>query len=429
MRNKLAEKAILALSLTPLFTGAFLVLLWLSLSLNDAAIKANIGEDFDIVSRERADNGRSVDALTECTGLSFGLVSSDSRPADKLKEAIAAPTIVGCHNLEKFLAEDNDGAAYAYFRYWHGYSILTRPVLALLPYHDLRQHLLTASLALLGLFLWRMGHDFGARVALAFAVTYLVLNTFAYWIVATKAVTWFLMIGGALVISRRKTSPPPLLVFFTLGALTAFFDFLTAPMAIFSTAALTYGLYSMRNAEREELAFRTGALFAFFCAGYVGLWMMKFLVAAAVLETDVWADVTQAVLIRLRGNNSNIESFYPGAAIWSNLARLKVFWGPVALIVFGILPIASKSGRRCLMVLWRNCRSLIAIALAPVIWLELLSNHSQIHAHFTQMNFAPLFTLLAIAAFDRAGSFQSRAMTPLAGRASASPSPIGPAGE
>ena len=393
----LGQKALLAIVIAPFLALLGLVLLSAAMTTDDAAIYAHLKDDFDYLSRDRADNGRSVDSLTECTGLALGLPDDPSAVENPFIEAVRAPTVRSCPSVKLFL----DGApteTYDYFRYWHGYATISRPLLSMSPYTDLRQHAVTVSLILLTILLWRIGKDFGAASALSFALAFLVLNAFAYWIVITKAVTWFLMIGGALWASRRKSEAWPCLGFFALGAMTAYFDFLTAPMAVFSLAALVDYAYAARTDGAVRLK-RAAALLAFFMFGYAGLWALKLLIAAMFLGDAVWADAADAAAIRLRGDNPNIDSFVPGAAIASNFLRLKIFWGAAAFLIYLVAPLATARGRRLLLYCWRHAKALIFIAAAPLVWLEILSNHSQIHAHFTQMNFAAAFILLGLVAF------------------------------
>ena len=393
----LGQKALLAIVIAPFLALLGLVLLSAAMTTDDAAIYAHLKDDFDYLSRDRADNGRSVDSLTECTGMSLGLPDEPSADENPFLQAVRAPTVRGCPSLEAFLDEAQI-ETYDYFRYWHGYAAISRPILSVLPYTDLRQHSLTAAVILLTIFLWRIGKDFGAPSALAIGAAFMILNAFAYWIVITKAVTWFLMIGGALWASRRKSAEWPCLGFFALGALTAYFDFLTAPMAVFSLAALVDYAYADRTDDDGRLR-RAAALFAFFMFGYAGLWALKLVIAAMFLGDGVWADASAAAAIRLRGGDPNIDSFVPGAAIAANFLRLKLFWGAAAFMIYAVAPLATARGRSLLLFCWRRAKGLVFIAAAPFVWLEILSNHSQIHAHFTQMNFAAAFIVLGLIAF------------------------------
>ena len=189
--------------------------------------------------------------------------------------------------------------------------------------------------------------------------------------------TWFLLIGGALVVSRRSTGEPPLILFFTLGALTAFFDFFTTPALIFALPAFVHFLYLRRDSNFADPWRRLVLLGVFWGAGYVGLWASKFVIASMAIDLPVWRDGVDAALFRLRGTSEYVDSFLPGAAIYENFTALKTFWGLVALVVFLIMPMATKARRTQWVSLWRQARVFVAIAAIPLLWLELLSNHSQ----------------------------------------------------
>ena len=289
-----------------------------------------------------------------------------------------------------------------YFRYWHGYTLIVRPALSVLPYNDLRGHLFNISALLFGILIWRLARDFGVAAAGAIAAPFIVLNAIGFWVVVTKAVTWFLLMGGSLAVSRRVTAEPPLILFFILGAFTAFFDFFTTPALIFALPAFIHFLYWRRDQDFDDPWRRLVALGVFWGAGYVGLWAAKIMVASAALDLPVWRDVMEAALFRLRGASEYVDSFLPGVAIYENFASLKTFWGLVALVAFVIMPLMTAARRESWVSLWREARVFLAIALIPVLWLELLSNHSQIHAAFTQLNLALLLMVSALVLAGRA---------------------------
>ena len=395
-RQILLRKAGAAILLAPIFAVLFAGLVTAVFALPNAPITEHLLEREDLLDDRRTNNGRVIDADTECIGLSVGLYQSEDSADSAFKRAIHAESLYGCDQFINWLKTGETNAHRDYFRYWHGYTIITRPALSVLPYNDLRGHLFNISALLFGVLVWRLRKDFGAAAALAIAAPFIVLNAIGLWVVATKAVTWFLLIGGALVVSRRETSLPPLILFFVLGALTAFFDFFTTPALIFALPAFIHFLYLRRDGNFADPWRRLAALGVFWGAGYVGLWASKFVMASMALDLPVWRDGVEAALFRLRGASEHVDSFLPGAAIYENVTALKTFWGLVALVVFLILPLATRARRAQWVNLWREARVFIVIALIPVLWLEILSNHSQIHAAFTQLNLSLVLMLSAL---------------------------------
>ncbi len=390
------KKLGIAALLAPLLTALFAVTLTLAFSLPNAPIAENILERPSVLLDRRADNGRVIDADTECIGLSVGLFGSEATGPTAFQRAVHAESLYGCGDFLKWLDGEARAAHRDYFRYWHGHTLVSRSLLSVLPYNDVRGLLFTLSAFLLGALVWRLGVDFSALTGLSFLLPFVVLNAMGFWVVVTKAVTWFLAIGAALYLSRRQTGgEPPVIVFFVIGALTAFFDFLTTPALIFALPILVYFLYGGR-AQAEGRWRSLLLLGAFWSVGYLGLWGAKFALAAAVLDLPVWRDVAEATIFRLRGASDQIDTFLPGAALYKNFAALKTLWGAVAVIVFVIAPLITAKRRSAWAALWRDGRIFVAIALIPILWLEALSNHSQIHAAFTHLNFAPAAILACL---------------------------------
>ncbi|MEZ5895310.1 MAG: hypothetical protein R3C40_10590 [Parvularculaceae bacterium] len=394
--NTLVRKALIALAATPLIAALFLAGVVAAFSVPNAAILVNLTDRPELIYERRANNGRVIDADTECIGLSIGLYESDAPPQGLVRRAVNAESLYGCAPLQRWIADGEAGAHRDYFRYWHGATLVMRPMLAVMPYNDMRGFLFTLSAVLLGWLCWRVGADFGPATALAFAAPFVILNALGLWVVATKATTWLLAIGAAIVFSRRKAAEAPVLAFFALGALTAFFDFLTAPAFIFAMAALVWAIY----AAGGEGAFPSWRQFlasgVFWSVGWAGFVLVKIILAAHFLDLDVWGDFTDAALFRLRGQSEHVDGFIPGAALVANIASLKSVWGPVAVIAFFILPFVTRDRRASWAGLFQERSVVLAIAAAPLLWLEVFSNHSQIHAAFTQINFAPYFILAGL---------------------------------
>lgn len=394
---------VLALALWGLLTASFM--------LPNAVIADHAGARPNVLLADRADNGRVIDHHTECIGLSVGLYAHDPNILKAHERAILAESVYGCEPFMDYLAGKSVETHRDYFRYWHGHALLSRPLLSLMAYNDMRGALFTISLGLLVCLCWRLGRDHHAGFGLAFALPFFILNAHGYWVTATKFTTWALIMAGCLMMARRRDSLP-LMAFFLLGVLTAGFDFLTAPALIFALPAMVYFFYQPAMTRQTALS-RFVWLAGFWLFGYAGFWSMKFFLAAAFLGPAVWADILGSAAFRLRGESADIggggvggfgvESFWPGAALVANIAALKTIWGLVALFFVAAIGLRAKA-RAHLGAFAKKLgdtadgRALIilVLALCPVIFMEILSNHAQIHAAFTQLNLAPLFLLAGL---------------------------------
>lgn len=388
--TEVARKAGVALALYPALAILFLLLTMAAMALPNAPIRENILAQERVLLDRRADNGRVIDADTECIGLSVGLYAPPGAREDLLTRTVKAQSLWGCDDFIHWLKTGEAGPPRDYFRYWHGYAAIARPVLSVLNYNDLRGLLFAFGVIAFGALLRRIGRDFSAPLVIAFAAPFLVLNALGFMVVATKAATWLVMMGAGVWLAGRRGTRAPLLGFFIIGAMTAYFDFLTAPALVFALAALIDYLYKDEEPPRAALA-RLVLLAVFWAAGWAGLWFAKVAIAAIVVGPEAFGDALSAAAFRLRGESEFVDSFAPGAALWANFAALKSLWGPVAALAFIAAPLSTRSRRQRVFALVRTDPALAAIVAAPLVWMEALSNHSQIHAAFTQLNFAPLF--------------------------------------
>ena len=390
----LARKALFALAIAPLLTALFLAGVLAAFAVPDAPVLRNLQDRPEVLFARRADNGRVIDADTECIGMTVGLdLSGVDEPL--LHRAVNAQSLYGCQPLEDFFNGSKEEQVLDYFRYWHGYALISRPILALMPYNDLRGFLLTVSIGLFVWLLWRIGADFSPSTALAFAMPFVVINAMGLMVVATKATTWMLAVGAALYLSRRRSAETPFLAFFIVGAMTAYFDFFTGPAFILCFSALVFALYELRSGRQPT--WRDFVLLGvFWGVGWAGFILIKIAVAALVLDAGVWRDFIDAALFRVRGETEDVDSFVPGAALYENIAALKTFWAPVAIIAFIILPFATNARRGRWRRLVGERSVLLGVAAAPLLWMEVFTNHTQIHAAFTQINYAPAFILSAL---------------------------------
>jgi len=389
-----AKKALIALGLAPVLTAIFLAGIVAAFAIPNTPIIKNLNDRPEVLYARRADNGRVIDADTECIGMSVGFDLSDQRQS-LFYRTINAQSLYGCDPIRRYFAGSKSEAVLDYFRYWHGYLLVSRPVLALMPYNDMRGYLFTISLGLFAWLVWRIGEDFGAKTALAFAAPFVVINALGLTVVATKAVTWFLAVGAGLFLSRRKNPATPLLFYFILGAMTAYFDFFTAPAFIFCFAAMVFAIYETR-AGRTPSWTQLILLGAFWGAGWAGFVLIKIAIAASVLGDGVWRAFIDAALFRVRGETDYVDNFIPGMALFANIAAMKTFWAPVAVLSFVIMPFATRVRRDRWAALIRSRSVLLGVAGAPLLWMEIFTNHTQIHAAFTQINYAPAFILAAM---------------------------------
>jgi len=385
----------LCLFLIPILTGLFWVLMTVVMALPDKPIREHILEDVDLLNVEyqSAFNGRKIDLFTECMGVTAGMAPLlQNEP-----KAVTVPVWPGCRAMQLGLA-GKEAPMQVYYRYWHGYAVPGRVLLSVLPYADLRA---VVFLVTAGLMIWlavRLASLAGAGFAAAFFLPFLFVNFAGPLMLLTKAVAWWVLLGFSIWLAgkKRDQTHQPLMAFFLCGALTAYTDFLTTPALNAAIPAMVWWV-AVRNKTAQPLR-SVLWLLSFFALGYVGLWTAKFFLAAATLGPSVWVNIGEATSLRLRGGDS---SPWPLVAILKNIVELKALWGPLTVIIFGVLPFVTKERRTRALVIWREGRAFLLLALTPILFMEILSAHSQVHGFFTHVNLLPLLIVSSLILFDQ----------------------------
>ncbi|GMQ98773.1 MAG: hypothetical protein BMS9Abin17_1301 [Acidimicrobiia bacterium] len=337
--------------------------------------------------------GNQVDRWTECIALTIGLGDPDG--SNNLQTAITSPVIGKCGLTVPALRAYGDGASLeangSYFRYWHGYTFMTRPSLALFGVAGTRiiaLALAAVALASLAVLVGRVTSvaaalllitpvlvstdfvDLGESVPHALAMAATLASASLAWVIVRRRPSLFWMAAAALF----------------AGSLSAFVDlmvFLPGTWALVSVvilvAALTRGWRSFRLLTAGIVAVTA------WLVGLAFTWGTKwFLAGATVGFRTVFVNIRDQVGFRLNGDSTTVTEGF-GAATRLNvgywldrpLGTMIVLASLAAAVFFVIRGV--RSGR---MSGW-TALILAAPAFIPLVWYEILSSHSQIHYWIT----------------------------------------------
>ena len=380
------------IALTPALAAALLALLAATHMIPDRLIAKNIAVDPSLLVTPRpySFSGRKIDVGTECIGVSYGLGAGDLSP---LEAAALSPVLFDCASLRAFV-DGAGGDSGPYIHYWHGYAAISRPLLALFPYHDLKMLTFNAMAILFAFLAVGLARRAGARFAFAALLPFFFVNYSGFFELWTKAAPWMVMLIVANIIVRTRWTGErrPFLLFYFAGAATAYLDLLSTPLLIFGYPAALYFLLALQDGDdggRGQIG-RLALIGGFWTIGYAGVWLMKPAIAAAFLGPEVFASFAGKAAFRISGAYESVKHFF-GAATLENLEAFKGFWGALAIIAFFIAPFLRRDGWPRLAALVRRAPAAALIALSPFVWYEILSNHSQIHGLFTHANLVLTF--------------------------------------
>jgi len=278
-----------------------------------------------------------------------------------------------------------------YLRYWHGSIAVVRPLLAVLSLRQIYVFngvLLAALAALLTALLLRRRAWFPAAGMLAgmiAAAFWFVPLSLEYTWTCLLALIWSLFV---LRLADRGKWERAGVVFLISGMVTSFLDFLTTETLSLLVPLLLL-IWLRRRADAAASPVRTAWTAAVpWCCGYVGMWLLKWLLAGAVLGENVLPYVTEHIDERLSGEVAGIGPIrLVSGAIWRNVFCLfPLGWGVVgALTGLALLVGAAYVG---FVYLQKGCdkRLILTYALlglVPYARYLTLRNHSFLHFFFT----------------------------------------------
>jgi hypothetical protein len=344
---------------------------------------------FGVEERPPTPLGTTMDRYTECVAVTVGL--GDPTGSSLLESAVVSPAYRGCRRavarLEELDATGELAEAPLYLRYWHGYTVVTRP-----------------SLAIFGL----AGARWVALGLLAASVTVLVASVKravgvlpAVTLVVPGLLTTDLLLGGLTIphaiglgatflggwiafaaVSRRPTWIVAALAAALAGTVMAYVDLLTTMPGSLALAAV--------GATIAVFAAGAGPAWWVTAAGVVGwglglawMWAWKWVFAAvAVGPKRVVDEVRSQVEFRLAGEHEGISD----APVRGLTSNLEYWWDRpltplVVVAVLAVVVTVAVRNRHRLSGQVAVCAAIVAVPF--VIWYFALSNHNQIHVWLT----------------------------------------------
>jgi hypothetical protein len=417
-RRRLAQLAAGALVLA-LLNAAFLAVLVLVQQLDGAPMEQSL--------RRSAERGQisldpwpqvragprsfTLDQYTDCLAYSTAVDGPEPSPLRRAVQArILSETAANpCEHLIRHLTERAPWTAEPYFRYWHGYQAVLRPLLRHWDVGTIRRvnyalagaGAIAFAAALFASLPWTAA---AALLALLLALTDALVVPLVAAHVAGMVVTLLTCTAALLALRRPPDEHRRRLLWIALvsGAVFNFVDFLINPpfaptlLAFLALATWTWRGGGPGRGARGQLR-EASLVVATWFAAYAATWAAKWAVAAAILgPKEVLADILYAAHRRATGDVAGAPVRL-GAAAVENFAM--VGWTPVAAVA-----IATAAALALLLARYGDAGQrlarfgvLCAPALIPLLWLETLRSHSVEHALFAYRSAALSLVLPLVA--------------------------------
>lgn len=275
----------------------------------------------------------------------------------------------------------------SYARYWHGYQVVLRPLLAVMNYSQI---IVLNVLVFLTLMLWCL-YLVWTRIApsAAFCMLTACLLTGVFVVpLCLQFTTCFLiaLVSTALVLhfpSLTSSSNARLATFMVIGSVTCYFDFLTTPQLTL-VFPMTCSLLAFPTKKPVRMVILCTTAWGM---GYASLWLSKCMVAWLLTGHNVLADFMTSLAARSTAGLGDI------AESTAELAARG--YTVIGFLLAVVLLVASMLW---LLALRRNRREHVWLLLAAMVvpcWYVLAMQHSIVHYWFTwRASAASLFCIL-----------------------------------
>lgn len=285
------------------------------------------------------------------------------------------------HELQGTVKEQTT-ESYEYARYWHGYLTILKPLLIFLNVDQIRIVSTILIVLLSGDLLYQIYKKIDKKMMILFLIGLMICEIPILGIELQGQLNIYIMLITSIFILKRyqeENKKNIYLLFFIVGSITNFLDFLTTPILTYTFPLMIY--FMLNNKEKQKTIketlksiLRTGIAWSI---GYVITWLAKWIIVDSIYHRNI---ITNAIKqIQYRGLDINYGYFN---TIWRNGKELGAIYLSLGIylicynIILGIYHIIKKK---------MNTRIIfyMIISCIPFIWYFIVRQHSYQHPAFT----------------------------------------------
>lgn len=311
-------------------------------------------------------------------------------PENENTERIDALTLIGNNNLNK-------ACTGRYGRYWHGYIFSLKTLLLFFNYPQIRV-INYVALGLIASFAFWLVYKKKPHICFwGLAVTMLIGGIILVPLSLQFSSCYYIMFSSiiAMLLSPSLTNKTEngFLTFFTIGAVTSYFDLLTTPLITLCIPGAII-LYRANESIRKSVLW-TIAWFS----GYGILWGSKWLLSYIITDISPWSEIFSQICLRTTGAVAPVS-----------ILRDSYFMG--GMLVLLTICLLWLSYRYCIVKNrisdLKNSYYLLVFASIAPLWMIALHNHTTIHIFFTWRNMLIPFICYILFIWTIFFSYESR---------------------
>ncbi len=277
---------------------------------------------------------------------------------------------------------------YTYPRYWHGYQVLLKPLLEVTNYQSIRTINGIVQFLLIVFTFCLMVRRKMTGYVIPYLLSYLMLMPVALAKSMQFSSCFYIFTIGIIVLLLFKdkiNNKFAIFLFLNIGIATAFFDYLTYPIATFGIPMVLYlGICSDKK-WKEKIIISINSLLCW-GIGYAGMWSSKWIIGSLTTDQNVIKNALEA--FTLRSSHTSVDGNTSYSILDCEIENITTFFTtPFTFLVLAFV---------CIMILKiiitkrltfaGVCNLLIPyilIAALPLLWYAFTTNHSTIHFWFT----------------------------------------------
>lgn len=281
--------------------------------------------------------------------------------------------------------------SFEYARYWHGYLIFLRPLLFLFNYHQIGILLIIGILALSLTLLYLLYKRFNIFVSLSFLAGILIVDILLVASCINMILCFYIAFAFSIYILKKKDLKQkniPVL-FFIIGIITNFTDFLTNPIVTLGIPAIVcFLIMREKKTKLKDMYIIVFSSIITWGIGYGATWVSKWLITDLIYNRGIVINAIQQIVVRTGLDSKNS---FPIKMLYKRMIRYSGnYWISLVLLInciyFGFYVFKLYQKEDKLLKNLRNVGPLVAIILLPIIWDIALRNHSTVHAFFAYRN-------------------------------------------